>query len=107
MMSEKRDEVDLRTYAYPETHRFLLDAIAEGAHLVEPDNPRLEWTRNKNILGIYFGSKASAEDIGKMYGISGSRVKQIIASTTRRLIRNSSPELRERRGTILFIKRQF
>ncbi len=66
----------------PIVRNFLLDCISYGAVselMVSPRktdnfNPK----RNRNIIGLYFGSEATSYELAKMYGISRNRVTQII-----------------------------
>ncbi len=67
---------EFNRHAWPVTHAFLRAAVEEGAHLIVPKvlgkfpDGEARWIRKRNIAGIYFGSKASKEDIGRMFGYS-------------------------------------
>jgi|SRR3989344_180261 len=69
-------------YAWPVTYAFLKAAIDEGAHLIVPKALRSggdaqeRWVRKINIAAVYFGSKATEEDIGRMYGYSQNSLSE-------------------------------
>lgn len=91
-------------YADPKTHRFLIEAIAEGAHLVKPKDARAAqfWARARNLVGIYYGTDKVMVEIGEMMGLTAhnenkrKRPKQIINKFIRRLHAYSSPALQRR-----------
>lgn len=72
---------------------FLRTAIAEGAHLKRPDKtPEEAWVRQKNIVGIYFGSPAALEDLGRMYGVTRERIRQLVKKSMEHLWLSCLPE---------------
>lgn len=86
---------------FAKTLAFLRAAIAEGAHLKIPFWIRGKftgqisedaWVRQKNIVGVYFGSPAALEDIGKMYRVTREMVRVIKDRGMRNIWRNCSSE---------------
>jgi len=88
---------------FAKTQAFLREALAEGAHLKIPFWIRhdgytghvseKQWVRQKNIVGIYFGSPASREDIGRSYGVTRERISRVIKQGVLHLWQNSTPEI--------------
>ena len=80
--------VQQETKGFAKTQVFLRTALAEGAHLKIPFwiarggyigyISEEVWVRQKNIIGVYFGSPASLEDIGRIYGVTRERISQLI-----------------------------
>lgn len=67
---------------HPQIRQFLMQVLAEGAHLQKPTNISIdEWVRQRNITGLYFSTIASLENLGSIYNLSRERVRQIIAKT--------------------------
>ena len=82
---------------FQNTIAFLRNALAEEAHLKIPLFKRGgisedQWVRQKNILGIYFGSPAVLEDIGRMYGVTRERTRQLRDKWMQNLWKNCSSE---------------
>jgi len=69
-------------YAWPVTYEFLKAAIEEGAHLIVPKQLRNftdaenMWVRKRNIATIYFSSKATQGEIGRMYRYSQNSIRE-------------------------------
>lgn len=90
-----------RLYAHPKTQQFLLEAIAEGGHLKTPDKSNDQaWARKRNVLGIYYGTSATQQEIGGMLRLPGKdkrqRVQQLLRRGIRQLRENGSDELKVR-----------
>lgn len=85
---------------FKNTIAFLKAAIDEGVHWNVPqyrDNRNKwisedQWIRQRNISGIYFGSPATLENIGRMYGITKEMVRLIKKSGVYNLWKNCSLE---------------
>lgn len=77
---------------FAKTLEFLKIALAEGAHLNKP--PKIsqdQWTRDKNITGIYWKTEETQEEIARRYNLSSKQaINQIIHNTIRRIWNNSS-----------------
>lgn len=81
---------------FKNTLAFLKAAIAEGAHLKKPDQtPEDAWVRQKNIIGTYFGSPATLEEIGRIYRGTRTMVKDTEKRGMRNLWGNCSSETQE------------
>lgn len=66
------------TFIDPISRDFLKQAFAEGAHLTTPPGMNSErWANYRNIFGTYILSHATLGQVGKIYGISRERVRQI------------------------------
>src|SRR3972149_12098026 len=84
------------------THQFLVEAQAEGAHLIEPENPRVRknWARTRNMAGIYYGTHLTLEDIGIMYRYRADNKREGPRRVIRRFLRtlhsNCSQQLQEK-----------
>ena len=79
-----------------QTLEFLETAIKEGAHLKLPEvkkgkiSPE-QWIRQRNILGIYFGSPAVLSDISRMYGFTNKeRPNKLLKTGIKHLWQNCS-----------------
>lgn len=89
-------------HEFAKTTQFIETAVGEGAHLQMPfyitrrgthvKISEEQWVRQKNIVGIYFGTPATLDEIGRQYGISSERVRQIVEKGIMYLWRNCSPE---------------
>ena len=81
---------------FEKTLKFLQRAIAEKAHLKKPPHGNISedvWVRQKNIVGVYFGSPATGKEIGKIYGgVTRQAIKQSKDSGMRNLWKNCSSE---------------
>lgn len=90
-----------RLYAHPKTQQFLLEAIAEGAHLKTPERSNDQaWARKLNVLRIYYGTSATQYQIGEMLGLPGKdkrqRVQQLLSKGILQLWNNCSGEVKAR-----------
>ncbi len=88
----------LTTDSWDRTQNFFREAIAEGAHKIKPmDMPDDQWIRQRNITGIYAAfPSASLQKIGKVYGLSRERVRQIRTDGTKLIWENSSNDLKQK-----------
>lgn len=102
-----REDILRRWVETPEeTRNFLKAAIAEGAHLIV--SPRISedrWIRSRNIIGSYYGSIASLEDLGNNYKVtrhgiitpvSKQAIEQTLTKGMRLLWDNCSDETKQR-----------
>lgn len=66
------------SFINPEARKLLIQAFDSGAHLVNPQGMNSDrWVNYRNIFGTYILSHATLDEVGKIYGISRERVRQI------------------------------
>lgn len=84
-------------YAHPRTHQFLVEALAEEAHLKQPPAVLEDfWARQKNIVGCYYLTPVRGPTLATIYGISRQALNISKLSGMRHLHGNCSPELQDR-----------
>lgn len=93
---------------YARTGQFLQAALADKAHLKIPTTPKGKliredvWTRQKNVIGVYYGSQAVLKDVSKfVLGLGDDhsgieRARQVKERGMLSLWNNSSDETKEK-----------
>lgn len=84
---------ECKTGSYFRAMEFLRKAIEENAHLKQPRGiSEQTWIRQRNLIGLYWGTSTTEKTLGGLYHISESRVTQIVKKGLLHLWRNCSEE---------------
>ncbi len=76
---------------------FLDDALGEGANLELPKGVVQDyWIRDQIITAEYYRNGKLMHVLGLQYGLTRSRIQQVLRETLTRLWRNTSPSLQEK-----------
>ncbi len=91
-----QEKIGRYNFAPPKTREFLLQVIRSGAQLIKPDDWKDDlWLRRRNVMGIYFSTHSTLDNLAQIYGVSRELIRLDIKNIISTLWNNLPTDIQQ------------